>query len=190
VKEKGKRPRAANGSDPFLGWLHGLYLGQPSDRQRWLAWVAMVGLMTQAKKPERHRWHRSFSRLAEIEANKAMSHEERGQAFMDLLKEARPVLPRRGRRTGNHDGLLADSAEITQELAPAWPKGREARLAAVNAITRRIEGLELDGGTRATIVETCQSPRVAATTLLAYAYEKEPKTVEQALRRALKRSSQ
>lgn len=27
------------GRDPFIIWLHGLYLGQPSDRQRWLAWV-------------------------------------------------------------------------------------------------------------------------------------------------------
>jgi hypothetical protein len=169
--------------DPFLGWLHGLYLGQPSDRQRWLAWVAMVSLMIKAPPMERRRWHRYFARLSAIESDRTMSESDRGQAFMDLIKEARPTMPDRGRPRNDVSGLLRNFPEIEAFLARAWTNGEAAKRSAVREVERAAE-LKLDDGTRGDIVRKCRSPRVATIAILAYAYEQDPKVVEQALYRA------
>lgn len=173
--------------DPFLAWLYALHPGQPSDRQRWMAWAAMLDLIPKVEKSHRIRWHRFFHRLSLIEGDVALTDAERGQAFMDLLREAWPrELPRQGRPREDYSGLLSDFPEIRDQLATTWGKGIKARLAAVDGIVRRIKDLEMDAGSRMEIAERCATPRTAALTIMAYAYEQDPKSVEQALRRALK----
>jgi hypothetical protein len=172
--------------DPFVSWLRGLHPGQPGDRQRWLAWAAMVTLMAKASKPERHRWHRDFDQLSALEHDATLSESERGAAFVALLKDAWPMAPRRGREPDDVR-LLSDFPRIEAHLAGAWPKGEEAKRAAVADVER---DAKLDLGDNRPEVLATSSPRWAALLILAHAYEEDVRTVEQALRRARRRQNE
>jgi hypothetical protein len=104
----------------------------------------MVSLMTKAKPAERQRWHRYFNRLSAIEKDRSITEPERGQAFVDLIEEARPKLPTRGRPREDVSGLLSDLDTIVGLLAPAWPKGTAARKAALAGVERMASVLKLE----------------------------------------------
>lgn len=183
--------RLRRSDDPFLTWLRGIHLGQPSDRQRWLAWVAMVALMGGASRPDRARWHRYFARLSAIEDDESLSESERGAAFIALLNEARPVPARRGRPREDDRGLLADFPAIRDMLAPAWPKakGAAARAAAVAAVERRAPELRLTREHRRAIL-ALGTPSLAARTILSHAYgDNDTNPIDMALKRARRRAS-
>jgi hypothetical protein len=104
-----KRPvrgagNGTRGNDSFLSWLR--EPGNPSDRQRWLAWAAMVSSMATAEKPVRQRWHPTFTAL------RILSHtygEEDTNALSQILKRARhrtpAALPLRAPATKEHKGF-------------------------------------------------------------------------------------
>ena len=178
---------AGRSDNSFLPWLRGLHPGQPGDRQRWLAWAAMVSLMGGASRPERARWHRYFDRLSAIEHDESLSDSERGAAFVALLKEAWPRAPRRGRPREDDRGLLADFPAIRDMLTPAWSKGAAAREAAVAAVERRAPELKL-GAHRNPILKL-RSPSLAARTILSHAYgDDDTNAIDQALKRARRAS--
>jgi hypothetical protein len=173
-----KRPvrgtgNGTRGNDSFLSWLR--EPGNPSDRQRWLAWAAMVSLMATAAKPVRQRWHRYFHRLSVIKLDTTMNESARCEAFIALLKEARPAAPLRGRPRDDNSGFLANFTEIRDLHTPAWPKGKFARADAAAAVERRIipdefwVPFELERADR-NVILALRTPSAAALRILSHTY--------------------
>jgi hypothetical protein len=178
-------------ADPIGSWLRGLRPGEQSQRMLYLAWPAMLRLLTKARKPERERCHGYFRRLAKIEYDTTMSESERGKAFLALHKEAWPV---RGRPRDDNNGFLANFTEIRDMLALVWPKGKAARAAAVAAVERRIipdefgVPFELEDVDRSAIL-ALRTPRAATLRLLTHVYgDEDTNALTQILKRARRRS--
>src|SRR5262245_21408305 len=184
----GTRPRD---SDAFLSYLYGVYPGQASDRQRWMAWAAMVTLLAKAAPSERRRWQQAFYQLSQIEHNNSLSEAERGQAFVDLLKSVWPRPIRRGRKPDDCAGLLNDFPVIRNHLARSWadPTSRRRAVAEVERSAQLDLSRETqdEGEILSEVVES--TPERAALLILARAYEQDVRTVAQQLRRAQRRQS-
>jgi hypothetical protein len=144
----------------------------------------MVALMGKTSRRERQRWHRYFDRLSAVEHDVTLSEPERGQAFVDLLKDAWPVAPRRGRQPNDVSGLLVDFPKIQAHLADAWAKGEAAKRAAV-ADVERAARIDLDLNRQEVLAS--RTARRATLLIMAHAYEKDVRTTEQALYRARRR---
>jgi hypothetical protein len=155
----------------------------------WLAWAAMVTLMREASKLERRRWHRYFHRLDVIERDMTMNEEERGRAFIALLKEAWPAVFRRGRPSEDKSDFVEAADRIEAYLADTWKKREAVRRAAVVVVEQETRiNLDLicaDGcGTSRQEVLNSRTARQATVLILSHIYEEPAKTTEQALRRA------
>jgi hypothetical protein len=181
--------------DAFLNYLYSFRKGEVGDRQRWLAWAAMVTLLAKADRSTRRQWERRFYELSRIEHDAALTDAEQGQAFMDLLASLWPKRPPRGRPAEDPHVMLLNFDMLMTVFKPAWRQGAAAKLAAVDRVLQVNKGnLSVEKEDRLEILK-CRSPRVAAIKLLAHLHgdfdspRGSEKRTEQALYRAGRRTS-
>ena len=181
--------------DAFLDYLYSFRKGEVGDRQRWLAWAAMVTLLAKASPRERLRWQRHFYALSQIEQNAALTDAEQGQAFVDLLAPLWPKRAPRGRPADAAHAMLINFPMLMAVFEPAWRLGDAAKLAAVDSVLQvNTDKLSIELDDRSDIVK-CRTPRLAALKLLAHARgdfdspDGSERTTEQALYRARRRTS-
>jgi hypothetical protein len=182
------------GDDAFLDYLYSFRPGEVGDRQRWLAWAAMVTLLAKAGRTVRRQWERRFYELSRIEHDATLTDAEQGRAFMDLLAPLWPNRPPRGRPAEDPHALFLNFDMLMAVFEPVWRQGDAAKLAAIDLVLRVNKGkLSIEKEDRVEIVK-CRSPRVAAIKLLAHLRGDfdspggSERTTEQALYRAGRRS--
>lgn len=122
-----------------------------------------------------------------------MTDAEQGQAFMDLLAPLWPRPARRGRPPDAATAILLNFDMLLAVFQPAWPRGADARKAAIDQVLQVNQGkLFLLPDARADIVR-CATARQAVMRILVYlrgdldSPEGTEKTTEQALYRARRR---
>jgi hypothetical protein len=183
------------GADPFIEYLYSFRPGEVGDRQRWLAWAAMVTLLAKAGPQARRRWERHFHALSQIEHNAAMTDAEQGRAFVDFLAPLWPKRAPRGRPAEAARAILLNFGTVMAVLEPAWRRGDAAKLAAVDQILQVNKGKLFIGKDDRSDIVKGDTPRGATIKLLAHlrgdfdSPQGSERTTEQALYRARRRTS-